>query len=59
MEMQMTTPKTRSKPASPSREALRATECTICKEELVLDAQGAAVFCDECWAQKCLELPAD
>jgi len=59
MDMQRMTSKTRSKPASPPREELGAKKCTICKGELVLDAQGAAVFCDECWTQKCLELPAD
>ncbi len=53
------TSQAKAKLAEPPKEELGARECTICKGELVIDAQGAAVFCDECWAQKCLELPVD
>ena len=59
MEIQKMTSKTTAKPAMPPREKPGPKECTLCKGELVLDAQGAAVFCDECWTLKCLESPAD
>ena len=59
MDMQRMTSQAKAKLAEPPKEELGARECTICKGELVLDAQGAAVFCDECWAEKYLELPVD
>lgn len=59
MEMQRMASKTKPKSASPPREELRLKECTSCKGELVLDAQGAAVFCEECWTERYFELSAD
>jgi hypothetical protein len=26
--------------------------CSICSGKLVMDAQGTALFCDECWDRK-------
>ncbi len=31
-------------------------QCSICSGMLVLDAFGTAVFCDECWTRKCLDM---
>jgi hypothetical protein len=59
MEMQKIRSDTQVKPTVSPKEELRLKECTICKGELVMDASGAAIFCDECWTLKCLAAPGD
>lgn len=59
METQRMTSDTQANPVEPPRDEFRVKECTICEGELVLDASGAAIFCDECWTRKCLAAPGD
>lgn len=59
METQTMKSDIHAKAAEPRREELRVKECTICKGELVMDASGGAIFCDECWTRKCLAVPGD
>lgn len=30
----------------------RPQPCSLCSGELIMDAQGTAMFCDECWDRK-------
>lgn len=54
MRMRATTDKSEEQPKqtqAQQRERIQQP-CSICSGQLVMDAQGTALFCDECWDRK-------
>ena len=56
MEMRPTTRTTLEQPKPRQTQAEQPKPnpqpCSLCSGQLVMDAQGTALFCDECWDRK-------
>lgn len=54
MEMRATTDKSKEeRKETQAQQPERSQQpCSICSGQLVMDAEGTALFCDECWNRK-------
>ena len=54
MQMRTTTDRSEKQPKQKQVQQPERTQqpCSICSGQLVMDAEGAALFCDECWDRK-------
>lgn len=54
MQTRATTEKSEERPKQKQAEPSDPTAqpCSLCSGQLMMDAQGTALFCDECWNRK-------